>query len=80
MSENEETLRVYNLCKSQLIVSSNAIIGLRLEAIKVAMDLLQVEDQLSVVDKILAFSDVLYKQEDNTKLTEESEEDVNQST
>ena len=61
LTGNQEALQVYGLCRSQLIVSFSSIIGVSLPAIKVAMDLLLVEDQISCAEKVLLFSEELYK-------------------
>ena len=64
LPQNYEALQVYGLCKSQLIVGMAGIVGIRLEAVKVAMDLLGVDDQIICAEKVLVFSDELYKREE----------------
>jgi hypothetical protein len=55
-------MEVFNLCRNQLIVSAMGdIVGIRLEAIKTAMDILGVEDQLTTLEKVLIFSEILYR-------------------
>lgn len=61
---NLEALQVHGLCKHQLIVGMAGIVGMRLEAVKVAMDLLGVDDQITCAEKVLAFSEEFYRKED----------------
>ena len=62
--ENYEAIAVYKLCRSQVLVAPmGEILGLRMEAVKTAMDLLGVENQIECLDKVLAFSDVVFKKD-----------------
>ncbi|MEO0166758.1 MAG: hypothetical protein ABIL39_11550 [candidate division WOR-3 bacterium] len=55
---------VYDLCKNQLILTPMGdILGIRLEAIKTAMDLLKIQRQVETAQKIIIFVSELYKKE-----------------
>jgi hypothetical protein len=61
--DNYETMSVYNLCQGQLLVSGMGdVIGIRIEAVKVAMEMLGVNDP-DCIDKINAFVGELYRKE-----------------
>jgi hypothetical protein len=64
------TWDVYSLCRSQLIVGFSGVVGIRLEGIISAMDLLEIYDtsqRLSITRKILAGVDELYSSEGSSK-------------
>ncbi len=62
LPENQEAIEVYLLCKTQLLTTVvGDILGIRLEAIKSAIDLIKPSDPLSVVKKINFFVEELYK-------------------
>ena len=63
MPENDEAIRVFNLCKAQLIISFDGVVGIDLKAVKIAMDLMEVEDQLGCAEKVLAYAESLYQKE-----------------
>jgi hypothetical protein len=65
MGGNYEVMAVYDLCKNQVMLSPmGGVIGVRLEAIKTAMDLLGVENQVECVLKVnLLISEMLKKDE-----------------
>jgi len=61
--ENYETMAVYNLCQSQLLVSGMGdVIGIRIEAIKTAMEMIG-SDDLDCIEKVNAFVGELYRKE-----------------
>lgn len=60
---NFEALQVFEMCKNQLIVGNVGIVGIRLEAVKVAMDLMGVDDQMICAEKVLTFSEELYRKD-----------------
>jgi hypothetical protein len=62
MEENQEALEVYDLCKNQLILAPmGGAIGLRIEGIKAAMEILGVQNQVECLEKVLIFSQELFK-------------------
>jgi hypothetical protein len=61
MPENSEALAVYGLCQSQVLMAPmGGVIGIRTEAVKAAMDLIGVEDQINCLRKINAIVEVFY--------------------
>ena len=60
--ENNETIEVFNLCKNQLIVSAGGdILGLDIVAVIAVMNFLGIENQEVTLEKVLLFSETLYK-------------------
>jgi hypothetical protein len=52
------------MCKGQVLVAPMGdIIGLRMEAIKIAMDLLGIQDQIGCLKKVTSFAEELYKKD-----------------
>ena len=55
---------MHDLCRTQLLLSADGPpISIRLEAVKVAMDILGIEDQINTARKVIAYTEVLYHRE-----------------
>ena len=69
LPQNIEALEVFKLCRNQLSISPmGGVIGIRLEAIKAAMDMMNIDDQVSTAEKVLVFSEQLYKKDSEGKV------------
>jgi len=65
MGENGEAFSVWELCRSQLVMSPmGGPISIRIEAIMAAMKILKVEDKVECLEKILAFADEIFKKDE----------------
>ena len=67
MPENEQAMRVFNLCRDQVIVSVSGFVDMLLPSVKVAMDLIGVDtdDQLRCAEKVMALGRALYRKEES---------------
>jgi hypothetical protein len=60
MPENYDVIRIFNLCRAQLIISFDGVVGMSLPAVKTAMDMLGIEEQLSCAEKVMVYAEAVY--------------------